>query len=113
MAAIALGSLSIDPAKTAKYPITISEQLLGEVGRETKQHALLHCLYQTMNLDPNPSNPHRQSTTSPDYLTVHMKPQSRNHVLTQTIPMICLSKSTMTAMVTPTLALSEAPKLVP
>ncbi|MCJ1466756.1 hypothetical protein MMC07_005376 [Pseudocyphellaria aurata] len=42
MATIPLGSLFIDPAKTAKYPITVSEQLLGEAGRETRQHALLH-----------------------------------------------------------------------
>lgn len=51
MAATALSSLSIDPAKNGRYPITISDQLLlGEVGRETRQHALLHCSYQIVGL---------------------------------------------------------------
>ncbi|MCJ1263432.1 hypothetical protein MMC22_003302 [Lobaria immixta] len=60
MAATALSSLSIDPAKNGKYPITISEQLLGEFGRETRQNALLH-----FNHKPKLSNGPHQTTITP------------------------------------------------
>ncbi|MCJ1423602.1 hypothetical protein MMC29_001486 [Sticta canariensis] len=60
MAAAAFNTLYIDPAKQAKYPITISEQLLGEVERGSRQHALLH-----FNHKPKLSNSPHETTISP------------------------------------------------
>lgn len=39
-----MGSLFVDPAKTAKYPITISEQLLREDRPRKRQRVSVQCM---------------------------------------------------------------------